>query len=256
MISMDNDSLFRLNNKTILVTGASSGIGKSICIAIAKMGANVILTGRNELRLNEVFTIISEVSLGVHSIKMLNLEEIDNFEDFISTLPKIDGIVHCAGIAKYAPYKFLKAQDLSEINRINYEAPVLLTQGLLKNKKFNKMASIIFIASISSLIGTIGSAIYSGSKGAIISSTKALALECASQAIRANCISPGIIITSLTNEIQKLVSEEDFKKKESLHPLGFGKTEDVANAVVFLLSDASRWITGTNLIIDGGYTAQ
>lgn len=251
-----NESPFNLDNKTIVVTGASSGIGREICIITSQMGANIILIGRNEDNLNEVLKIISINKKRVHKKIVFDLTDINNFASLISAFPQIDGIVHCAGIAKYMPYKFLKATELVEINRINYESPILLTQSLLKNKKFNKTASIVFIASISGLIGTVGSAIYSGSKGAIISSTKVLALECAKQKIRANCISPGVILTSLTDEIEKMVSEEEFRKKESLHPLGFGRTEDVANAAVFLLSNASRWITGTNLIVDGGYTAQ
>lgn len=250
------ESQFGLKNKTIIITGASSGIGREICITASQMGANVILVGRNEERLNEVYEIISKNSNQLHTKKIFDLSEIGGFSSFTSLLPQIDGIVHCAGIAKYIPYKFIKEIDLLEINQINYIAPVLLTQSLLKNKKFNKMSSIVFVASISSLVGTVGSSIYSGSKGAIVSSTKALALECANQKIRANCISPGIILTALTDGIERIITEEEFRKKEALHPLGFGKTEDVANATVFLLSNASRWITGTNLIIDGGYTLQ
>jgi NAD(P)-dependent dehydrogenase (short-subunit alcohol dehydrogenase family) len=244
---------FSLINKTILVTGASSGIGRQICISLSELGATVIATGRDEIRLAETQSMSKGEN---HQIIPIDLTEISLHKELVDKLPKLSGIVHSAGIARYIPFKAISEKELRQTQLLNYEAPILLTQQLLKYKKIDKKGSIIFIASISGLIGTVGNTIYAGSKAALIAATRALAIEVAGQEIRANCISPGMVITPLTAKIEDSVSTETFKENEKLHPLGFGVPEDVANACVFLLSDASRWITGTNLIIDGGYTTQ
>jgi NAD(P)-dependent dehydrogenase (short-subunit alcohol dehydrogenase family) len=242
---------FSLINKTILVTGASSGIGRQVCISLAELGAKVIATGRDEIRLAETYSMLEGEN---HQIIPFDLTETGLHKEFVDKLPKLSGIVHSAGIARYIPFKAISEKELRQTQLLNYEAPILLTQQLLKYKKIEKKGSIVFIASISGLIGTVGNTIYAGSKAALIAATRALAIEVAGQEIRANCVSPGMVMTPLTAKIEDSVSTETFKENEKLHPLGFGVPEDVANACVFLLSDASRWITGTNLVIDGGYT--
>lgn len=245
--------MFNLENKIILVTGASSGIGRQICISLSELGATVIATGRDELRL---FETVSMLQKGNHKSFILDLTDTNEIIKLTKDLPNLNGVIHSAGIAKYIPFKAISEKELKKINSINYEAPILLTQQLLKFRKIEKMGSIIFIASISGLIGTIGNTIYAGSKAALISATRSLAIEIAGQKIRANCISPGMVLTPLTANIEASVSTEAFNMSEKLHPLGFGTPEDVANACIFLISNASRWITGTNLILDGGYTSQ
>jgi NAD(P)-dependent dehydrogenase (short-subunit alcohol dehydrogenase family) len=245
------NSSFSLAGKTILITGASSGIGRQICISAADAGAIVIATGRDEERLTETLSLLKGEN---HRTIPFDLTLLSLHKEFIDSLPKISGIVHSAGIARYIPFKAISEKELRQTQLLNYEAPILLTQQLLKYKKIEKKGSIIFIASISGLVGTIGNTIYAGSKAALIAATRALAIEVAGQEIRANCISPGMVITPLTAKIEDTVSEESFKENEKLHPLGFGTPEDIANAGVFLLSDASSWITGSNLVIDGGYT--
>lgn len=242
---------FSLINKTILVTGASSGIGRQICVSLADAGATIIATGRDENRLVETQSMLNGEN---HQILPFDLTQISLHKEMVDKLPKISGVVHSAGIARYIPFKAISEKELRQTQLLNYEAPILLTQQLLKYKKIEKKGVIIFIASISGLIGTVGNTIYAGSKAALIAASRALAIEIAGQEMRANCISPGMVLTPLTAKIEDSVSAETFKENEKLHPLGFGIPEDVANACVFLLSDASRWITGTNLVIDGGYT--
>jgi NAD(P)-dependent dehydrogenase (short-subunit alcohol dehydrogenase family) len=247
-------SAFSLEGKKILVTGASSGIGKQISVSLAAYGAELILTGRNTERLQETLDLLSYKKKHIAiPFDFINLEQIP---DFISQLPKLNGVVHCAGIARYIPFKILTEKEIKLVMTINYEAPVLLTQSLLKDKILVKECSIVFIASISALIGAVATSIYAGSKAALVATTRSLALEIAPQKMRANCISPGIVVTPLLDKVQESLSAEGLFEKEKLHPLGFGMPEDIANATIFLLSDASRWITGTNLIADGGYTCQ
>jgi NAD(P)-dependent dehydrogenase (short-subunit alcohol dehydrogenase family) len=245
------NSPFSLENKTIFVTGASSGIGRQICISASEAGATIVATGRDFIRLTETLSMLKGDN---HKAIPFDLTSLDLHKEFVNTIPKISGIIHAAGIAKYIPFKAISEKEVRQTQLLNYESPILLTQQLLKTKKVEKFGSIVFISSISSMIGTVGNAIYAGSKAALIGANRALAIELAGQGIRANCISPGMVMTPLTAKIEDSISSDAFKENEKLHPLGFGKPEDVANASIFLLSDASRWITGTNLIIDGGYT--
>ena len=180
----------------------------------------------------------------------------NQLESLVSSLTPLDGVVHCAGVSKLLPFSLTSAPQLSEVMRLNYEAPVLLTQRLLKRKLINKGGSIVFISSVAGLVGTKGTSIYAGSKGALNSMVRVLALECAHLKIRANCVAPGIVQTPMVSEIESAMSTEAFQEYEKLFPLGFGKPEDVANASVFLLSEAGRWITGTTVVLDGGYTCQ
>ena len=241
---------FDLTGKTILVTGASSGIGRQTCISIANMGGKIIASGRNEERLKETITMLPEDN---HKMFKADLTKTSEIEKMVNDLDKINGVVHCAGIVKLLPMKFYTKEYLREFNEINYEAPVLLTKTLHKKRKILNNSSIIFISSIMSQAGIIGNGLYSGTKGALVAITKVIALELAAKNIRVNCISPGMVKTLL---IDDLTFEKEIEKRIKLHPLGIGTPEDVANACVYLLSDASRWITGTNLIIDGGYCAQ
>lgn len=241
---------FHLKNKTILITGASSGIGKQIAISASKMGAKVILTGRNESRLNDNIKLLK--SDGHKTITADILSEDDRIK-LIELLPNLDGVVNCAGVVKPYPIKFITQQKIDETLNINYEAPLLLMAGILKKKKLNKNASLVFISSTAGQNPHKGGVIYSSSKASIESLSKVLALENYHLGIRSNCISPAMVKTEMYDEAEKGMSKEFMDKHIEGYPLGVGYPEDVANAAIFLLSEASRWITGTNMRLDGGY---
>lgn len=239
---------FTLEGKTILVTGASSGIGRGIAIACSKMGATVIINGRNEQRLAETMTEMQgEENLSLAA----DLSDSNSLTGMVSRLPKLDGIVHCAGIGQRVLCKQLQEADLDTMMDVNFKAPVMLQTEILKQKKINKGASIVFIASIASDSPSIGNAVYSASKGAIISYANCLALELAPRQIRVNCILPAMIWTDLI--FKGGITEEELKEDEKKYPLKrYGKPEDIANLSIYLLSNAAAWMTGSSIKITGG----
>ena len=238
---------FTLTGKLILVTGASSGIGKGTALACAKMGATVILNGRNTERLNEVMKLMPE---GGHRVMAADLSDRDAVKSMAVDMPKLDGIVMCAGVANRVPCKAVTQEDIDFVMRTNIEAPMLLQAELLAKKKVNKGASIVFVASRAYESPSMGNAIYSASKGAVVSYAKCLALELASRQIRVNCICPGMVWTDM---ITNVLNEEDLKIAEQNYPLKrFGQVDDVANLAIYLLSGASSWMTGGAIDISGG----
>ncbi|MFC5283213.1 SDR family NAD(P)-dependent oxidoreductase [Pedobacter alpinus] len=244
---------FSLDNKTILVTGASSGIGKETAISCSKIGANVFITGRNNERLNDTFSKLE----GDDNLSFLaDLNNKSQTEELVNNLPKLDGLVLNAGIMRTIPFKFVTSGDLENMMSTNFMAPILLINLLIKNKKLNKNASIIFISSIGGVsIGTIGNSIYCASKGAINGIQKVLAVELAKQNIRVNSVNPGMVKTEMWNKSHDITTEQ-LLIDERKYPLGYGEPKDVANACIYLLSDASKWVTGINLTLDGGFTIQ
>ena len=242
---------FSLENKTILVTGASSGIGKAIAIECSKMGAQVVITGRNEQRLQETYKQLE----GIHPAYVVaDLTKKEDIETLVNQIDSLNGLVNCAGLTIPKPFKFLQEEDIEEVMTVNFNAPLLLTQLLVKKKKLQKAASIVFISSISGIkVSYIGNSIYSASKGAINGFCKGLALELAPQQIRVNTVIPGMVETNIVSGGE--VTQEQMETDKQKYPLKrYGKPEEVAYAVVYLLSDASSWVTGSNLLIDGGYT--
>lgn len=239
---------FSLESKTILITGASSGIGRGIAIACAKMGALVIVSGRNEERLDETLRQIGAES---HIKAVCDLTDKQQVAEMVASLPKLDGVVHCAGIGQRILCRQLSESDVDKVMTSNFKAPVLLQGELLKQKKLNKASSIVFIASIASWSPSVGNAIYSASKGAVISYSKCLSLELAPRQIRVNCISPAMVWTDLIKNDGVL--ESQLKEDESRYPLKrYGTPEDIAHLAVYMLSDASAWMTGSNVKISGG----
>ncbi len=241
---------FTLEGKTILVTGASSGIGKAIAIESSKMGANVIITGRNEERLKKTYYLLKGSG---HGLIVADLSVKEDIEWLHKELPVIDGLVNCAGLTIPKPFKFLSENDFKSVIGVNFEAPFILTKNIVKSKKISKGGSIVFISSISGVkVSYVAGSIYSASKGAINGLCKGLAVELAPN-IRVNTVIPGMIDTNILSggEITDKQLEDDIQR----YPLKrYGKPEEVAFAVIYLLSDAATWITGSNLLIDGGYT--
>lgn len=245
---MEQFNPFSLVGKQILVTGASSGIGKGIALACAKMGASVIITGRNVERLNNVLNQLPE---GEHKAIAADLTKTEDVERLICELPKLDGFVQCAGVGSRVACKDIDQETIDYTMSTNFEAPVLLQSALLKKKKINKAASIVYIASIAAWSPSMGNGIYSASKGAIISYAQCLALELAPRLIRVNCICPAMVWTDLV--LQDGVTREDLQEDEKRYPLKrYGTPEDIANLAIYLLSDASSWMTGSNIKISGG----
>lgn len=239
---------FNLEGKTVLVTGASSGIGKSIAITCSKMGAKVIITGRNKERLEATKAGLSGCG---HEVLPADLTISSDMQSLQSALPALDGIVYCAGIGQRKLCKMLTAEDVDEVMNINFKSNVLLQAELLRAKKIKKAASIVFIASRAASSPSIGNAVYSASKGAIISYANCLALELAPRQIRVNCICPAMVWTDLI--IQGGLTKEDLEEAQLQYPLKrYGRPEDVANLAVYLLSDASSWMTRSCLDLTGG----
>ena len=250
---------FSLKNNNILITGASSGIGRRCAITFSQLGANVILIARNEERLKETY---NKLDKGNHIIISQDITEYDKLEQIIKysigKVGKISSFVHSAGIEITLPLRNMQPSYYEEIFSVNVIAGFELARIISKKKYINKEgASFIFLSSVFGIISQPAIVAYSSSKGALISGVKSIALELASKKIRVNCISPGQIeSTRMTDTIFDKLSKEEKIKRIEMHPLGLGKPEDIANSCAFLLSDAARWITGTNLIVDGGYSAR
>jgi len=247
---MDTYNPYSLFGKNILITGASSGIGKTTAIQCSKLGAKLFITGRNTERLAETMAKLSGVG---HLSKALDLNNYNAVSEFITGIPNLDGIVYCAGTQKTCPSKCIRKEDIEEVFATNFFSNINLNTLLLAKKKLNKGASIVFISSISAgIVAEYGNAIYSASKGALSAFAKVLALELSPRKVRVNCVLPGMIRTPLLKNF--LVDVEQFNADEKRYPLGYGNTEDVAFAIIYLLSDAAKWVTGTNLLLDGGLT--
>ena len=245
---MNKFNPFSLEGKTILITGASSGIGKAIAIACSKMGASVIITGRNTERLQSTY---SELNGNNHQCIAADLTKENDINVLVEQLPKLDGIVQCAGIGHRQLAKQINNTDITEVMNANFSSAVLLQASILSKKKINKSASVIFVASRAANSPSIGNGIYSASKGAIISYAKCLALELAPRQIRVNCICPAMIWTDLI--YKGGLTKEDLEEEQLKYPLKrYGQPEDVANLSIFLLSDASSWMTGSCIDLTGG----
>ena len=242
---------FDLSGKTILVTGASSGIGRGIAIACANAGANCILVARNEARLNQVAAECGSSAV-VEKVDVSNASEL---VALVERVPVLDGLVQCAGVSdKHTPLKFLKEEFVDQLLAVNIKAPILLLAMLEKKKKLNKGASVVLISSIASFHSTPAHSLYSATKGALTAFAKGAALDLSGKKIRVNTIAPGMVNTPLIDFAN--ISDEQRKANESLYPLKrYGEPDDIAGAAIYLLSDASIWVTGQQLVVDGGITA-
>ena len=248
---MEGFNPFSLDGRTILVTGASSGIGRTTAIECSRMGSRMIITGRDAERLGEV---LHELQGDGHQSIIADLTQADQVENLLSQLPVVDGVVLCAGQGTVVPFKMADRKKIDPIFEINYFAPVELLRLILKKKKLANGSSVVFVSSIGGVDSiTIGNSIYGASKAALNSAMRFCALELASKQIRVNSVCPGMVNTRLIQG--GAVSEEQHQADMQKYPLKrYGEPEDIAHGIVYLLSNASSWVTGHSLVIDGGYT--
>lgn len=242
---------FTLENKTILITGASSGIGHATAILCSKMGARVLITGRNEGKLNDTLQKLDGEN---HMSYCADLSDKTELENLIAWVPEIDGLVNNAGMLELLPVDFITNDKLQKILTVNTYAPILIFTGLVKKRRLRKNSSVVFTSSLAgNFVAAPAHSLYSLSKAALSAFARNAALEMAARKIRVNCVCPGMIETNLIHD-GKFTPEmltEDAKR----YPLKrYGKPEEVANGIIFLLSDAASFITGINLVIDGGFT--
>ena len=246
-----NYNPFSLAGKTVLITGASSGIGRETALECARMGASVVITGRDKDRLDETLQLIESDD---KTAIIADLTVADDVERLIEALPSLDGAVLCAGNSTTLPLQFGARDKFDDMFDINFFAPVELLRLLYKKKRLNKGASVVLIASIGGTHSFMpGNGIYGASKAALNSVMKYAAREFASRRIRVNSICPGMVDTPLIH--RGTITEEQLAEDAKRYPLGrYGKPSDIAHGAVYLLGDASSWLTGHDLVIDGGFS--
>ena len=244
-----NYNPFSLENKTIFVTGASSGIGRAIAIECSKMGANVIISGRNEERLNETFLQLDTTKNNLSIVG--DLTDKTFIEELTTAIPKVDGVVFCAGVSDTTLIKFATREKFLRVLDIDLLSQVSLVRSLLKKKVINSSASLVFISSLGAYKLASGLGLYSAAKSGLISIMKSIAIELSPRKIRSNAILPSMVKTELLSTLNS-ISAEDWAKDEVRYPLGYGEPNDVAFTAVYLLSDAAKWVTGSEIVIDGG----
>ncbi len=241
-----------LTGKTILVTGASSGIGRQTAIQVAHHGAKVVVSGRNPSKLKDTFDSLKGEGHQMISADLLIGDEMDLL---VEAMPAINGIAHCAGIVGPTPVKFIRQDDIDRLLKINFEVPVLLTGMVITRKKVLDDASVIFMSSIATSFPYFGGAMYSSAKAALEAYSRSLALELVGKGIRSNCLAPGLVNTPILTDPAKegnpKIVDDSIKKYLQKYPQGIGDPRDVANTIIFLLSDESRWISGANIPMGG-----
>ncbi len=243
-------SPFHLDGKRLLITGASSGIGRATALEASRMGAaQCVLVGRNREALEATATALES---GCEAqIEVCDLSESDAITELVARLPELDGVVCNAGINRMKTLQFYTERDLSEIFGVNCFVPMLLMKALVKRKRLAKGASVVFTASISGYSNVAaGNGIYGASKSALSAYMKYAALELSPKGVRCNAVHPGRVETPL---IHRTTDAEAIAKDMERYPLRrYGKPEEIAYSIIYLLSDAAAWITGTDLVIDGG----
>lgn len=245
-----------LSERIILVTGASSGIGRSTSVLLSRLGAKLVLVGRDTERLRET---AGQLDGATHRLEVFDLERVDAILDWMRDLAQeggqLSGLVHCAGVHLARPLRFLDVNAFDKVMRVNFVSGVQLVKAFRQKGVHASPGSVVLLSSVMALVGQAGVSAYCASKGALTATARSLALELATEGIRVNCVAPGMVESEMTAQLERSLTEEQFATIQAMHPLGIGHPDDVAYAIAFLLGDTGRWITGTTLVVDGGYTA-
>ena len=242
---------FTIENKTILVTGATSGIGRATAITCAGLGAKVVAIGRNQERLD---SLMQELEGDGHLAINADLTDEAQVQALLESVTTIDGVACCAGVAEMKPFAFVTEEDVERVFNANCFAPVMLVNKLLKAKKLNKGGSVVFVSSVDGpKVVHAGNSVYSGSKSALVGLARNMAIDLASKKIRVNCVLPGTTDTPMIHTGS--ATDDMLAENAKQFPLKrFAQPEEIANAIIFLLSDGASFITGTELTVDGGYS--
>jgi NAD(P)-dependent dehydrogenase (short-subunit alcohol dehydrogenase family) len=242
--------------KVILVTGASSGIGLATAIFLSQLGARIVLIARSK---EALAAALAQLDGTGHRVESFDLSEAEAIPDLLkklsSELGPISGLAHCAGSQAIRPLRILSTKDVESMFRLNVTAALMLAKGFRQKGVHTPSGAIVLVSSVMGIVGAPGRSAYCASKGALQAMARSLALELAPEGIRVNCVAPGYVRTPMLEQAAAVIGAEAMRRVEEMHPLGFGEARDVAQAIGFLLSDASRWITGSTLAVDGGYTA-
>lgn len=249
--------LLQVKDRCYMVTGAASGIGRATALLLSEMGAKVLLVDINE---ESLLKVKSECQ-GKTDILILDLTDADAIKtavkEKVATFGKLNGFVHCAGLPYIAPLKVVNPEKTEKLYKLNTYAAIELAKVCSSKQVYaGEAGSFVLISSVYGLVGSAANVGYAMSKGAIVAITKSLAMELVGNGIRVNCVAPGFIKTPMAKKVDGMMDESYDKRLNALHPMGLGKAEDVANGILFLLSDMSRWMTGAVLNVDGGFTAQ
>lgn len=254
---MQTDTFIDFNGNSVVVTGATSGIGEAIAVELNKYNAYTILVGRDQDKLGKVCQKLKKNTFHILRMDLAQLKGLrEEFKTISEKVGPIYGLCHAAGVVETRPLTSFNAESFTGMMNVNCTAGIELAKHICRRDVMvPEGGAIVFISSIYAHVGMAGQIGYSASKGAILSSVKALAAELARRNVRINSISPGMVMTPMVTEAMSKIPKENVEKLKAAHPLGTGTPEDVARAVVFLLAPQNRWITGIDLVIDGGYTA-
>ena len=246
-----------MTGRTVLVTGASSGIGRETAVLLSRIGAHVVIAGRDGERLRQTESMLDGTG---HRAEIFDLACVDDIPPWVKSITDavgpLDGVFHSAGVQVTRPLRLLTAEKVDAILRVNVTSALGLARGFSARGCHASRASLVLMGSVMGLVGQAGIAAYSASKGAVIAMTRSLAMELARDGIRVNCIVPAHVRTEMADRLEQSLTPDQFAAIEAMHPLGIGTALDVAYAAAFLLADTGRWITGTSLVVDGGYTAR
>jgi len=247
-----------MTGRTVLVTGASSGLGRDIAVVLGKLGARVVLSGRREEALRETLGLLEGTGHTIEPFDLGSLEAIPAWvKEVAARAGPLDGLVHSAGVQVTRPLRSLSMANVEDTLRPNVSAAIALAKGFRQSGVFvPRRASLVYLTSVLGLVGAPGQVLYSASKGALVAMACSLGLELARDGIRVNCVAPGLVDSGMGARAKVVLTPEHYALKERQQVLGIGKGEDVAFAVAFLLAETGRWITGTTLVVDGGYLAE